>query len=215
MAVTSCAGQVQADRPKKVVHFGGRVVDGATGKPVEAAQISLSASIDRCVWRTDSDGKFSFWAPVETNQQMIIAADDYASVSLVVRSSHLHDVPLHAARFRVVAPEAPVQWLAPSQAVAPAFITADSGPRLSGRGKSWSPWYQVGLGKAPSGYTVQRVEFWLSGDRSCNAGAECREVEKNDERVLWEFRLQGHDEIGAPARAASKAHLRVSYRSKP
>ena len=100
----------------------------------------------------------------------------------------------------------------PSQAVAPAILTADSGPKLSGAGKNWSQWYRVGAGKAPSGYTLQHVDFWLSGDRSCGSGAECREIVKNDEQALWEFRLKGHK--GAPPKTSSVGHIRVLYRPK-
>ena len=52
--------------------------------------------------------------------------------------------------------------LPPSQAVAPAIASADSGLKRSGAGKRWSSWYRLGVGKAPSGYTVQKTAFWLS-----------------------------------------------------
>lgn len=104
------------------------------------------------------------------------------------------------------------QLMPPSQGVAPAIVTADSGRKVSGIGNQWSRWYRVGVGKAPSGYTLHRVEFWLSGDRSCGAGAECREVVKNDRQVLWEFRLRGHQKRGAPRQTYSVAHIRVLYR---
>lgn len=103
------------------------------------------------------------------------------------------------------------QLMPPSQGVAPAIVTADSGRKVSGTGNQWSRWYRVGVGKGPTGYTLYRVEFWLSGDRSCGAGAECREVVKNDRQVLWEFRLQGHEEPGAPPKNYSVAHMRVLY----
>ena len=89
-----------------------------------------------------------------------------------------------------------------------------SGQKLSGRGKDWSPWYEVRVGAAPNGYTIQSVDFWLTGDRTCGAWAECKEVVKNDSKVIWSFRLQGHDEWGAPPQAYSEGHLRVIFVSK-
>jgi hypothetical protein len=100
----------------------------------------------------------------------------------------------------------------PSQSVAPAILTADSGPKRSGAGNNWSQWYRLGAGKAPSGYTLQNVEFWLTGERECGAGAECRELAKNDGQVLWEFRLRGGGGTGRAAQGASVAHIRVFYR---
>lgn len=100
----------------------------------------------------------------------------------------------------------------PSQDVAPAILIADSGPKLSGVGKQWSPWYRLEVGKAPKGYTLHRVEFWVDGGRSCGEGAECREILKSDQQIVWEFRLQGHDETGAHSQTYSVAHMRVLYR---
>src|SRR5437588_7816481 len=97
------------------------------------------------------------------------------------------------------------ELMPPSPAVAPAIASADSEPKLSGTGAHWSPWYRLGIGKAPGGYTLYRVEFWLSGDRSCGDGAECRKVAESDREVLWEFCLQGHKEEGAPTRTYSVA----------
>ena len=71
--------------------------------------------------------------------------------------------------------------------------------------------YRLGVGKAPSGYTVHKAAFWLSGDHDCGALAECREAARSDQRVLWEFRLQGHDETGTRRTAYSEADIRVTY----
>ena len=89
---------------------------------------------------------------------------------------------------------------------------ADSGAKLSGNGRDWSRWYRLGIGKAPRGYTFQRAEFWLSGYRSSETGAQCREVIENDKQVVWEFRLQGHADDGAPPQTYSIAYIRVLYR---
>ena len=94
------------------------------------------------------------------------------------------------------------------QSLAQAILTADSAPARGGRGKHWSDWYHLDAGKAPTGYTVQTVEFWLTGNHACGAGAECRELVRNDSHVLWEFRLRGRGEL-APT---SVAHIRVFYR---
>ncbi len=96
----------------------------------------------------------------------------------------------------------------------PQVVEISSGPRLSGKGKDWSPWYRVRVGTAPAGYTMEKAEFWLTGDRSCGAWAECKEITKNDTEVVWDFCLQGHDEWGAPPQAYSEGHLRVIYKLK-
>ena len=98
--------------------------------------------------------------------------------------------------------------------VAPAIASADSGLKPSGAGKGWSKWYRLGVRKAPSGYTVQKTEFWLSGDHVCGASAECREIARDDQQVLWEFRLQGHHETGSSGRTYSEGHIRVLYRAQ-
>jgi hypothetical protein len=54
-------------------------------------------------------------------------------------------------------------------AVPPKVVEVSSGPKASGIGKEWSEWYQVRIGAAPAGYTIEKVDFWLSGDRACNA----------------------------------------------
>lgn len=102
----------------------------------------------------------------------------------------------------------------PSQSVAPAIVTGDSGVKFSGAGRNWSDWYQLGTGKAPQGYTVVKAEFWLTGDRKCGELAECREVQRNDQQVLWEFRLRGNDTDGVAKIASSQAHIRVIYRAR-
>lgn len=99
----------------------------------------------------------------------------------------------------------------PSQSIAPAIVTADSRIRSSGIGAAWSPWYRLGVGKAPKGYTVEKAEFWLTGARTCGVLAECRELAKSDDQVLWEFRLRGNDGPGAN-KVESEGHIRVTYR---
>ena len=110
-------------------------------------------------------------------------------------------------------PSASIQ-MANAAARTPQVVDVASQPQLSGKGKEWSGWYAVQAGAAPAGYVVEKTEFWLTGDRSCGAWAECREARKDDSQVVWEFRLQGHDEWGAPPQTYSEGHLRVTYRPK-
>jgi hypothetical protein len=105
-------------------------------------------------------------------------------------------------------------FLPPSQDVAPAIITADSGIKTSAAGRRWSDWYRLGVGKAPNGYTLQKAEFWLTGDRTCGVLAECRELTKSDQEVLWEFRLQGQNGPAARKTIVSEGHIRVKYRPR-
>jgi len=102
----------------------------------------------------------------------------------------------------------------PSQSVAPAIVSAESGAKASGVGERWSPWYQLSVGKAPVGYTVKKSEFWLTGDRSCGTRAECHELKRSDEEVVWEFRLQGDDQGGIRKEVFSEGHMRVTYRPR-
>ena len=175
--------------------------------------MTLTPSIDDCVWRTDADGRFSFWAPVLSKQRLIAEADGYESRSLKVQSGNLSDIRLPpSSSVQLTALPGEPYLMPPSQAVAPAIMTAESGPKVSGSGKDWSRWYRLGVDKAPGGYRFQHAEFWLSGDRSCGNGAQCREVIENNKQVVWEFRLQGHNEYGAPRQTYSVAHIRVLYR---
>jgi hypothetical protein len=95
------------------------------------------------------------------------------------------------------------------QDIAPAFQLADSGIKTAGAGENWSEWYRLGVGRAPNGYTVSKVEFWLTGDRACGQGAECRELVRSDRQVVWEFRLRGDDTHSG---GHAEGHIRVTYR---
>jgi hypothetical protein len=124
----------------------------------------------------------------------------------------------HGAVAAIILPAHPLAQPAAAMtaaATAPAkVVTVSSGPKLSGARKDFSDWYRLSVGPAPDAYTIDKAEFWLSGDRSCGAWAECSEVSKNDKEVVWQFRLQGHDEWGAPPQAYSEGHLRVMYKLK-
>lgn len=101
-----------------------------------------------------------------------------------------------------------------SQDVAPAFLLADSGVKLTPAGGRWSEWYRLGVGKSPEGYTVEKVKFWLTGDRSCGNGAQCREIVRSDKGILWEFRVRGHNNPPTNEPMYSEGHIRVTYRHK-
>lgn len=101
-----------------------------------------------------------------------------------------------------------------SQSVAPAIATDDSGIESGGIGTGWSKWYRLGVGKAPKGYTVQKAEFWLTGAKTCDVLAECRELVRTDDEVVWEFRLQRNNGRGATNKADSEDHIRVTYRPR-
>jgi len=203
----------------EAIHIWGRVTDQYTGKAIEAARIRVLPSSDNAIWQTDAEGRFSFWLAKRGLDRIEIEAEGYARVSLVpmmgavlnVRlSRESADTSMRASMSRKNA----FPLMTPSQAIAPAIITADSGPKPSGTGRTWSSWYRLGINKAPAGYAVSHVEFWLSGDGACGRSAECRQLTSSDEQVLWEFRLRGHDEIGAPSRTFSVGHIRVIFRSQ-
>ena len=104
--------------------------------------------------------------------------------------------------------------LPPSQSVAPAIVTADSGPKPSRTTAKWSRWYRLGVGKAPNGYTVQKVEFWMTGDNKCGSSAECRELKRTDDQVVWEFRMHGQEDKSPTLSGHAEAHIRVIYRAQ-
>ena len=92
-------------------------------------------------------------------------------------------------------------------------VEESSGPQLSGMGDAWSSWYSVDLGPAPSGYTLNKAEFWLTGDRKCNLGAECKVASENDSGVTGIFRLKGRARSTSALR--SEGHLKVTYEPLP
>jgi hypothetical protein len=203
--------------PPRTIHLRGQVLDGNNHEPLEAARITLVPGPGSSPWRTDSRGRFSFWTAVPANARIEIQCDGYQQLSLSVGDGDLRDIALSPGTVNANQPQVSRSrnlnfLLPPSPSVAPAILSADSGPKLSGTGAQWSQWYQLGAGKAPHGYTIERSDFWLSGDARCGASAQCRQISQSDQQVLWEFRLHGHEEPGAPASTYSVAHIRVLYR---
>ena len=220
LSLNTCKGVASSIQPKgQAIHIAGHVRDQYTGKAIEAARIRVLPSTDDAAWRTDSKGRFSFWIPKHDLGRIEIEAERYGTLSLLPTTDALHDVRLvpesgnSSTALRLSGANA-FAVIPASQGVAPAIMTADSGPRPSGTGSNWSPWYRLAIPKAPTGYSVSRIEFWLSGDGACGRSAECRQLTGDDEHVLWEFRLHGHTEIGAPAQTFSVAHIRVMFRPK-
>jgi hypothetical protein len=197
---------------RRARHLQGRVLDQVTKQALERARIRVLPS-RKGPWSTDARGRFSFWVSVDLGQHMEIEHEGYRTVYMRAKPGALGDIMLELFAPGASPTGSSSELMPASQSIAPAIITADSGPKISGIGHAWSCWYSLGVGRAPAGYTVQKVEFWLTGDRGCGAWAECHELVRNDAKVTWEFRLQGHDEIGAPGASVSTAHIRVIYRS--
>jgi hypothetical protein len=107
-----------------------------------------------------------------------------------------------------------LEGLPPSQSVVPAIVTADSKPIRSGRAQRWSPWHRIEVGKAPAGYALQRVEFWITGDGKCGSTAECKEIIQGNSRVVWKFRIRSQSDVKSGSGGYSVAHLRVFYRAQ-
>ena len=220
LSLSTCLSRASSAGTKNAaIHLSGHVRDRRTGKAIEAARIKVLPSTDKAIWGTDGKGEFSFWLAKQEVDRVEIEAPGYRKVSLAPETGDLANVQLTRKSADQSTPAfvsgtnaSPLMPI--SQAVAPAIMTADSGPRVSGSGSSWSPWYRIGVSRAPAGYAVSEVEFWLSGDGACGRSAECRQLSSNDEQVTWEFRLHGHDEIGAPSRTFSVAHIRVIFRPR-
>ena len=93
---------------------------------------------------------------------------------------------------------------APSQQI----VVVNSGPKPSGAEDKWSDWYTL-CGTVPPTYKVDTSNFRLVGDRSCGAWAECREVQQTDQKVCYQFRMQGHNEQPPPGIAESEGILQI------
>jgi hypothetical protein len=88
----------------------------------------------------------------------------------------------------------------------------DSKP--SGSGAGWSPWYSITSDPPKPGFIVATSSFALEGDRRCGAWAECSQTFKGPASVVWQFRLQGHNE-GPPSVRNSVGVLTVTYQKAP
>ena len=183
----------------EVIHYTGRVVDAKTQAPIHEAKVTVKMRDASPPLFTDSEGRYSFYRNIQDTKadaRLLVTAEHYTPYDRIIptdASSPLKDIrmtPLPVAmiltqKFRVV--------------------EASSGPKTSGVGAAWSPWYRASLGFAPAGYTFDHADFWLTGDRQCVAWAECRELAKNDQEVGFvlrpasRFRIVDHFLVAGPA----------------
>ena len=89
-----------------------------------------------------------------------------------------------------------------------------SGPRPSGLGGEFSPWYELRSPPPKVGYVIdmEKTQYSLSGDRRCNEWSECQLRQESPESVVFLFRMQGHSEWFPPRQAISEGVLRVQYK---
>lgn len=92
----------------------------------------------------------------------------------------------------------------------PISKTFSSGPALSGPGGSFGQEYVVASDPAPSGYKIANFTYSLNGDRACNAWSTCSASVEGD-RVVFRFKLQGHNEWLPPGQATSVGSLIITY----
>jgi hypothetical protein len=94
----------------------------------------------------------------------------------------------------------------------------ESGPKPSGWGANWSPFYELCSGKISATDEIVGVRFTLGGDRTCSGWAECRETSRTPTQACWQFRMQGHSErafFQAGAVGMSQATLEIAVRDRP
>src|SRR5579864_4938365 len=118
----------------EAVHISGRMRDRDTGKGIDAARIRVLHSNDNAPWRTDQDGQFSFWLAKRELDRIEIEAEGYGMVSLVPMSGTPLKVGLtpesaDTSTRGFLRRNKAFPLLPPSQGIAPAIITADSGPK--------------------------------------------------------------------------------------
>ena len=90
------------------------------------------------------------------------------------------------------------------------------GPVPSGRGSEFSQVYEVVSEPPQDGYEIDlespNTRFSLSGDRTCGGWSECRWGLRTPERVIFQFRLQGHREWLLGGEGFSQGILQVEYK---
>jgi hypothetical protein len=186
----------------KIVQTSIRVVDSSTMQPVARAQVSLTTEEgSNIVGLTDENG-LSLLAGVarptpRSMARLAITADGYDTYTRMTRlGSTVDQISLRQNRTSV------------NSQIQVFTVTTDA---VSGDGPSWGQLYELCSNPVPNGYRVVHAEFRLVGDRQCGVWAECREVEQNDSKVCWQFRLQGRGErLGGAGRAQSRGELTVT-----
>jgi hypothetical protein len=185
------------------------ILDTLSDTGVSGTSVSLKAG--RREWRclTDSQGRctFTLSGPLHGTMAVVQAIKPgYKS------STFLNPIPVNQGeitlRLEPTSPPPPQpSTSSPTRLVETLSFSSD--PKASGSMKNFSQWYALCSAQLPKGAAVESVAFSLSGDRSCGAWAECREKERSNDRVCWEFRLQGHDDWRPPGQAFSIGNLRV------
>ena len=92
-----------------------------------------------------------------------------------------------------------------------ATLSESSGPKLSGLGKEYSEWYTVCSKERGEGWKIISAEFRLSKGNCGGSWAECKETEKSDSRVCWDFRFQGYNDGTGPVQVTDEGILRITW----
>jgi hypothetical protein len=82
---------------------------------------------------------------------------------------------------------------------------------ISGFMSNFSPPYTIESDVPRDGYKIVNASYTLSGDRTCNAWSTCRWRQNDENKVIFEFTLQGHNERFPPGQAMSTGTLVVNY----
>jgi hypothetical protein len=69
-----------------------------------------------------------------------------------------------------------------------------AGPYPSGEANNPGKWYELCNSPEPEGWTIEKSEFILTGDRTCGSWAECNKTTDTPTKVCYQFRMQGHSE---------------------
>jgi len=190
------------------------VVDASRGAPLEGAVVQVFAKEITFVGVTDSTGLLRIILRLPPSfeghdiQILLLRClkDGYQGVDL--------RVPVESVRSQ----RAPIQVLMePLRATQDRYShTFHSGPVPSGSGNNFSQWYRVVADRPKPGYEIdlKKSFYSLSGDRQCNAWSECSWVIRTPETLVFQFRLQGHNEWPAPGQALSDGTLYVEYKQK-
>jgi hypothetical protein len=176
-------------------------VTNASGTPITHAVVMVADN----QLTTDELGVVKIDAKSGKQVDARIVAEGYARLDLSVTLPRSN--PNITA---VLTPVGKVE-IAPPQ---PYAITVRSGPRPSGIGSGFSPWYELVSPPPEDGYVIDmdNTQFLLSGDRRCNEWSECQLRVVSAAQVVFMFRMQGHSEWFPPKPALSEGILRVQFK---
>ena len=177
---------------------------GISGAGVRVSGDSISESR-----QTDSTGRLTLELPASSDGRLVkieVQATGFEGKTEETRLQsgyRPYDIRLKPERPVAVTPSATPTMIA-RQRVFP------SGPRLSGAGLNFSDWYSL-CSELPPSARITNVTFSLSGDRRCDAWANCKESSRSENKVCYQFQMQGHNEWPAPGQASSEGILTVNY----